>query len=190
MILFLPLICVYTCITYQGWHVGILWLLILTYLIMEDKINTSKVIKIFVTVVCIIQVYWSANSYMYEIMNKYSASEEVANFIKRYDYQDLDVYGWGYSITAIQPYFKENIFDNLGTDVAFKLWKVDDGYLSAEEFLEKEADIYVFSKFYTIIDKVYLYLDKEKYKEYEFNGYTYLKDNINESEGYWVLVKK
>lgn len=189
-VLFIPLTLVFTRITYQGWHIGILWLLIFTYFILKDMINTEAVVKNFVAVVCIFQFFWSMSSYMYDLGSNYSASKDVANFIKEQDYENLDIYGWGYSITAIQPYFEKNIFDNIFTDKCFWHWNDSVKSLDYEDFWINQADIYVISSFYMNRDVAVSWLDLNKYEEHYFDGNTYFKDRNYENEGYYVFVKK
>ena len=190
LILVFPVIIVLNIITYQGWHVGIIWLVLFTYFIIKDKINNDNLIKTFVVIVCIMQLYWTINTSIYEINHKYSASEDVANFIKELDYENLEIYGLGYYVTGIQPYFEKNIFDNYCTDKAYKIWKFDNGYLSDEETINDNADVYIVSKFgvsQEIVSQIEL---KENYDKYEFNGYTYIKDKVFEPEAFWIYVKK
>lgn len=189
-VLFVPVIMVFRFITYQGWHIGIIWLLIFTYFIIKDKINTDEIIKNFIFTVCIFQLFWSISSYTYDFNNNYSASKDVANFIKKLDYENLEIYGWGYSITGIQPYFEENIFDNLLVEKSFWHWNDDKNMLDYDEFWEKQADIYVISSFYMDRDVAISWIDLNKYEEFYFDGNTYIKDNVYENEGYYVYMKK
>lgn len=188
--LFVPVMMVFCLITYQGWHIGIIWLLIVTYLIIKDKLDTDETIKKFVTIVCIFQVFWSISSYTYDFKNNYSGSKAVANFIKELDnYEDLEIYGWGYSITGIQPYFKENVFDNVLVDKAFWHWNTDKNILDYDEFWANQADVYVISDFYMSRDVAVSWINLEEYEELWFEGNTYMKDHMYENEGYYVYVK-
>ena len=142
------------------------------------------------TIVCIFQVFWSISSYTYDFKNNYSGSKAVANFIKELDnYEDLEIYGWGYSITGIQPYFKENVFDNVLVDKAFWHWNTDKNILDYDEFWANQADVYVISDFYMSRDVAVSWINLEEYEELWFEGNTYMKDHMYENEGYYVYVK-
>lgn len=190
IILFVPVIAVLMFITYQGWHIGIIWILIFTYFIINNMINDSKIIKIFMIIVCLIQIYWTISSCIYDFYNNYSASKDASDFLKTIDYEEKRIYGLGYSVTGIQPYFEYNIFENQNTDKSFYLWKINNGYLSNNETLSNKADIYVISEFHkTIYYKHINELEKIGYRKYEFKGYTYIKNHKYEPEGYIIYVK-
>jgi len=190
LILILPVTMVLVFITFQNWHIGIIWLIIFSGFIINKSINNKIFIKVLSLIVCLTQLYWTICSINYDINNNYSASKDVAIFLKENNYARKNIYGLGYSVTAIQPYFDYNIFKNQNTDKSFYLWKKNNGYMDLEEIINNKADIYIISKFYQnsyykVIDE----LEKKDYKKYEFNGYTYIKDNIYESEGYIVYIK-
>ncbi len=190
-ILFLPLLAFFMIVTCQKWHIGIVWILFVSYLIMKDIINKDLIAKIFVTFICVVQVIWTFKSYKYDIFENYSASKNAAEFIKQYNYEELYIYGLGYSVTAIQPYFEKNIFDNKESDKAFNLWKVDGNYSQTEKFVT-DADIYVLSTIY-LTEEVYeniKKIDENLYEKYKFSGNIYVKDDIYEAEEYIILVKK
>ena len=189
-ILFIPVICIYLRVTCQDWHIGIIWILLFSYFIIKKFINESHLISCFVILVCCVQICWTSNASIYDIFENYSASEEVANFIKKYDYNEIKIHGLGYSVTAIQPYFESNIFDNKNSNKAFNFWKIPTDYTMTEEFFSDDVDMYVFSNFYITEKEIAKYLDKSLYEEYVFNGYTFMKDGIHEPEGYIIWVKK
>ena len=191
-IIFLPLFALSMVVTCQKWHIGIFWILLVLYLIIKDSINKEVIAKILITGICLVQIIWTFKTYRYDVTEKYSASRDVAEFIKQYNYEELNIYGLGYSVTAIQPYFEKNIFDNKESDKAFNFWKMDGMYFPTENF-EIDADMYVVSEIYVeepIIKNAYKKIDKSLYEEYKFEGNLYIKDDIFESEGYIVLVKK
>ena len=190
IILFFPVTLVYLFITYQGWHIGIIWLLMLTYFIINNRINDNECIRFFILIVCLVQIYWTTSSIIYDFNNNYSASKEVATFLKENNYEEKKIYGLGYYVTGIQPYFEYNIFENRNTDKSFQLWKKNNGYMNQDELINNEADIYVISNYYFFqYYKVMNVLEERGYYKYEFNGYTYIKNNRYEPEGYIVYVK-
>lgn len=189
-ILIIPVTAILVFIAYQCWHVGVIWLLIFTYLIISNTINEKIVVKIFMVLVCLVQIYWTISSGIYDIKNHYSASNEVANFLKENNYIGKKIYGFGYNTTAIQPYFDHNIFENRNTNKAFHYWKLNNGYMTSLEALDNEADIYIVAKFYKNQYNILMaMLERKGYNKYEFDGYTYIKDDIYESEGYLVYIK-
>ena len=188
-IFLIPVIAVLSIVTYQPWHVGIIFLSLLTYCIITGMLKKEKIIQYMFIVICAVQIYWSANSVLYDINNLYSSSKVVANFLKE-NYEDSVIYGLGYSTTGIEAYFDKNIFENRNTDKSFYLWNEDNGYYNEEKLLENKADVYVVSLFYTFKYKDIMdTLKDEGYTRYMTNGYTYIKDHIYEIEGYIIYTK-
>ena len=146
LILFLPVLMVYLFITYQVWHVGIIFILIFFYFTVDDSINTNKLVKIVFSVILIVQIYWSFCSLCFDYLYKYSASKDVAEFLIENNYDDRPICGMGYSITAIQPYFNKNIFANRNSDKSFYFWKENNGY---DITMKTDYDIYIISNFYS-----------------------------------------
>jgi len=189
-ILILPVTAILIFIVYQCWHVGIIWLLIFTICIINNSINENIVTKMFILIVCLTQLYWTISSANYDINNKYSASKDVAEFLKDEYFDGKTIYGFGYGTTAIQPYFDYNVFENRNTDKSFHFWKLDNGYMDQTEAAINQVDVYVVSDF----DKwqygnLMGYLARNGYYKYGFEGNTYIKDGIFESESYHVYVK-
>ena len=96
---------------------------------------------------------------------------------------------FGYSTTAIEPYFDKNIFENRNTDKSFYLWDKNHEYYTNKEMLENKADVYVISTFYMgqYID-VIRELEDEGYEKHIIKGYTYIKDRKSEVEAYIVYT--
>ena len=191
ILLIFPVTMIFLIIIYQGWHIGILWILLFTYFIITDKINTKKAVKILVLLICITQFYWTISSIIYDYNNKYSASRDVAAFLKENNYEEKTIYGLNYSVTAINPYFEYNLWENKNTSKSFEIWSINKQYMTHEELIEGKADIYVVSKFRShwfgdVIEE----LENQEYEKYEFDGHTYIKNAIYEPEGYIVYIKK
>ncbi|MCI9063188.1 MAG: hypothetical protein HFJ17_01065 [Clostridia bacterium] len=188
LILILPVALILNLITYQGWHVGIIFYVILTFIIIT-KIMDKDLIKYLLLSVFIVQIYWTFSSVNFDLNYKYSASKDVAEFLKNNNYQEKIVYGLGYSVTGIQPYFEKNIFKNENTEKSFYLWRYNNGYLANDEIIANKAEIYVISSLYIndyldVVEK----LEFEGYDKYQFYGNTYVKNNVNEPEGYIVYI--
>lgn len=191
ILLFFPVTLIFLIVIYQGWHIGIIWLLLFTYFIITDKINTRKLVKILVLLICITQIYWTISSVIYDYNNKYSASRDVATFLKENNYEEKTIYGLGYSVTGINPYFEYNLWENRNTSKSFMLWSKNRDYMTNKELIEGKADIYVVSTFYLhLYDDVIEEIENQEYEKYEFYGHTYIKTAIYEPEGYIVYIKK
>ncbi len=160
--------------------------MILSYSIVNNSINTEEIIKIFFTVVFIIQILWSICAICYDYKNNYSGSKAVAEYIINNNYEDKVIFGLGYNVTGVQPYFDKNIFSNRNTDKSFYFWKKDNGYTLDSE---NNVDIYVISDFYKYFSKLINWMEENNYKRIDFNGHTYSKTRIYQSEGYMVFVK-
>ena len=155
--------------------------------IVNNSVNTQTTVKISLILIFLIQIYWSVSAINYDFSNNYSASKDVAEFLKENDYENKTIYGLGYSVTAIQPYFEKNIFANQNTNKSFYLWKDNNGY---DTKVNDNVDICVISALYINSYKdVIEWLKSNDYREINFEGYTYLKNNIYESEGYKVYIK-
>ena len=188
-IFLIPVIAVLSIVTYQPWHVGIIFLSLLTYFIITGMLDKEKIIQYLFIIIFAVQIYWSANSILYDMNNLYSSSEIVADFLKE-NCEGSTIYGLGYSTTAIEPYFDHNIFANRNTNKAFNLWSKNNGYYTNEEMLKNKADVYVLSTFYILYyDDIIKALNDEGYTKYMINGYTYSKDHKYEIEGYIIYTK-
>lgn len=190
-ILLIPLILENMFLTCQMWHIGIVTIMIFTVFILNNMINTNKLIKNMLIVICIVQIMWTIGSIGYDIKNNYSASKDVANFLIENNYEEKNVYGLGFDITAILPYFKNNIFKNQNSEKSFWIWSESNGYIQNENLLNDEADIYVISDFYrksykNLITK----LQNNGYREYYFSGSLYTKVFKYENKGYIVFQKE
>ncbi len=186
-ILLVPVTFVLVFITYQCWHVGIIALTLFTYLIITNKINDYKIVRGFMIILCLIQIYWTVSSSCYDLQFNYSGSKSAAEFIKENSNNKI-VHSLGYYSTAIQPYFEKNIFENRNYNKAFFLWNKQTNDFAINKIAENKADIYVFSlESEDYISKI---LNKDNFEKRKFYGYTYIKDNIYESESYSVWVRK
>ena len=189
IILLIPVTSILCLITCHPWHIGIIFLILFTYFIITGMLEKEKIIQYLMLVICIIQIYWSASSSIYDVNNLYSSSKVVADLIKE-NYEDSVIYGLGYSTTAIQPYFDKNIFSNRNTDKSFNLWQINNGYYTEEEMLEKKADIYIISTFYVLnYTDIMKILENAGYHAQMINGFTFVKDKTYEVEGYIIYIK-
>jgi hypothetical protein len=108
------------------WHEGILLLawLFVTWVSFQEReeraawsreLPSRKLRQVMcgaLVVVAIIQANWSFNSARYDWSHKYSASREIADYIKENHMEGDVIYANGWHPVSILPYFKRNIFDN------------------------------------------------------------------------------
>jgi hypothetical protein len=140
----LPLIIVlcFSAIVYSNvWHQGILFFLMIFVLWLsfdEEKTPKQSVllrnVVYSVSVVLAIQVYWTILSFSYDFNKNYSASYQVASYIKKNRLEDEKIFVSGWKSISVLPYFDKNIFYNLnnGSDKRFWFWsthnKTEIGY--------------------------------------------------------------
>ena len=149
IILFLPVMLFSEFITIKNYHIGIFTMLFIGFFIANNLVNKNIFIKLMFIVMCILQIYWSVKAGISDYWNKYSAAKEIANYIKEKDYDEKIIYGYGYSITAINPYFEKNIFKNQNTEKSYHLWLKEQGYNDKIESLDDEdVKVYIISIYY------------------------------------------
>ena len=190
LILLLPVLLVLLIIRFQVWYTGIIWILMLFIFVINDKINSSKLVKLFVLCVCLVQSYWTVCSFCYDYNNSYSGSRETAKYLKKFVNEDKLIYGVGFSKTAIQPYFKKNIFANKLTDKTFHIWARDSKELVDIELINNDVSVFIISEMYQDgYPMLMKFLDSSGYKKTKIKGYTYIKNHVFESESYIIYEK-
>lgn len=194
LIVFLPLLFFLRFFHCIDWHIGIVTYLIVFYLIISDLINEKRIIKIFLVIMCIIQIIWTVYFLIYDVNYAYSAGEKTAQFIIDNNLENKRIYGLGYNVTAIQPYFEKNIFESqYPKDKSFWNWsrKTSPYFLSTEEIINADADVYIISDFYELKYKdVIEYLDNSSnYKKTYIYGVSFMKTYLHESGSYYIYIK-
>lgn len=192
MIFFLlPVFCFMYFKIYNIWHLGILLLMFL-FVLWIQKFNTSLYLNVFLMMCLLTQSVWTVSSSAFDIENNYSSSKDVANFIKKYDYKNLDIYGSTFYESALNPYFEENIFDNWNDDIGFFYWNTKNKYYDVS-FLDKEYDIIVASdNMFPINEDFLMNFDNSnnKYNIYTFDAYLYAENFKYENMSTTVFVLK
>ena len=192
MIFFLlPVFCFLYFKYYNLWHLGILFLMFL-FVLWIQKFNKSFYLNIFLLLCLMVQVYWSVSSSIYEVKNNYASSEDVANFIKKYDYENIEIYGTTFYESGVNPYFEKNIYDNWDQEIGFYYWNTKNRFYDVS-ILDKEYEMIVYSDillgarddFIQNFDSI-----KDKYNEYYFEAYTYAENFEYEPMGTYVYVLK
>jgi hypothetical protein len=172
------------------WHFGIPFLLFI-FIYCIHNLNKSKIINLFLVLTCFVQIFWSIKSSVYDYKEKYSDTEEVATFIKQYDYENLKIYGNFYHESAINAYFDHNIFSNWDQNIRFFYWNKNNKFYSTsleeKDIINEKIDIYIISTGTINDDKPLL---KEEYDEYIFKRATYFENNTYEKAFTHIYVKK
>ena len=177
LILFIPVLLENILISSQIWHIDIISILMLTAFIMNDTLNKNKIIKILAVAICVVQIGWSVISINFDAKNNYSASKDVANFIKENNYKTI--YGYGYDIVAIQPYFSHNIYKNLNTEQSIWIWSANENkYVMNISTIDDDVNVYIFSDYYLNNYKdIYEKLKEKGYKKKNLKVF-YLQKHI------------
>lgn len=172
-------------------HIGLVFLTFLfaTYLV-KDGINDKykKALTVLLTAVLCVQVFWYAKTYVADIKMDFSAGKTTAEYLSNVDYKNKKIYGTGYYLTAILPYFDNNIFIGPRGGKTYYVWgKSNDDWIwssNTNEFLypdilEDEPDIVVLQDYYD---------DAEEYYEENFGkemyAYTKLIKKMKNNENY------
>ena len=175
------------------WHIGLLFEIITFCLIIHDKLSDMNWFATLYMVCCCIQVFYSYNSGDYDYHNLYSASYQVAEYLKNNELEDKKIYALGYSTTAILPYFDYNPFNNTKSGKTYCSWKKDDpDSMTIEEIKEDMPDVFVISNFrdYNYIGMLNRLESNKIYEKYTFVGNTYIKDDIYETESFYIFVSQ
>lgn len=132
LIPFVGLGLLFTVVYAQVWHQGILflvWVFVL-WLSFEspagcgnklDKTSRALILTCMAAVLCV-QVFWSFNSFKYDLKYDYSASRAAAGYIKHNYLQDKKIYVTNFHSISILPYFEDNIFCNYNNNQKPSFW--------------------------------------------------------------------
>jgi len=70
--------------------------------------------------VLVVQCYWTVAAVAYDWRNAYSGSAAAARYFR--DRPSGGIYAIGYSCTALQPYFQENLYSNFNNGAPTAYW--------------------------------------------------------------------
>jgi hypothetical protein len=107
----------------QVWHHGTLFLAWLTAVWISAQ--TKKIgwlATVSLTTVIAIQCYWTYSSALYDLRHSYSGSRLAAGYLSESGIANKEIYGTGFAVTAVQPYFAANIFGNINGGSARAFW--------------------------------------------------------------------
>jgi len=189
-LLVLPIVIFYNIKYYNIWHLGIV-LLVVVFCFWIHGLEKNRFSILLILLVIIIQIPWSIKSACYDYKNKFSGASDVANFIKKYDYKNIEIYGLSFNETAINPYFQENIFENWNAKTGFFYWSRKNSYydkrIDSDIMINNKLEMVVTSVLYNNLDEDKL---KEDYNIYKFPGYSYIENFKFEDQTYIVYVLK
>ena len=120
------LLCVFGAVMYSiYWHWGFLffaWLFAIW--VSSNNIKPTLPVLAALSIVIVVQCYWTLASTRYDWKNAYSGSLAAARYIKEDGLTGKRLYAIGVSCVGVQPYFPKNIFANFnsGQNRAFWDW--------------------------------------------------------------------
>ena len=186
------------------WHDGItflFWIFILWIGFDKEKAETaekhflSKIVLVSFSIVLAVQVYWSMNIVRYNFQHSYSASYELAKFIKENNLEDQKIFISGWKTVAVHPYFDKNIFYNYnaGSNKRFWIWSntnqtplgVTPEVIGSIQ--NDQPDAVIFASDHLDLNAIKEL--KGYYLERVFPGYLFWKTGIHEWNSYWLFRK-
>ncbi len=190
------------------WHQGTLFLVWLFALwlsfegsdmekSMQSRLS-ARLMTAAMAAVLLIQVYWSFNAVSFDITNDYSASRDVAEYIKEKKLDDKKIYAVNFHSISILPYFDKNIFCNYnyGKNPSFWIWSpkntmYGETYLDIDKY---DPDVIIIGiKNYSPED-----IETDRYMVHSIEGYQldrffggslYWKDRLLETDSFAVFIK-
>ena len=178
------------------WHNGYGFLTLIfsiAILCEENNITTSnKYIKnlfftIF-TVFSVSQIAWSSSALISDYSEPYTEAKELANAIKIARLDEYGISAIGYNTVAVQPYFKQNIYNNFKH--SYYEWSEEaDKYIT--ESAKKQPPVIVIEaqleeKYYDLISSI----DENAYNIYTFNQIRCLNGTILKAPEFYLYVSK
>ncbi len=122
------------CKYYHYWHQGILFLWWLTVLWMsftqpdtepaESRTWMRSGVLAALSLTVIVHVYWGVRTSLMDVKDAYSPGIAVARFLGEERFAESQIAGTTFWVTAVQPYFPENVLGNYpsGRDAAYWVW--------------------------------------------------------------------
>ena len=189
------------------WHHGVIfytWLFVL-WLTYKDKELINKqtkalraLVTLSITLLLAGQIYWSYHTFMFDNKYNYSASRDVAEYIKNNNLENKKIYVTGFYSIAILPYFKDNIFCNFHNNEkpSFWLWSSKNNiYSEPYLYISRYKPDYIImgvKKYYrklVLLNQSMLPL-VPGYKLVKcFDGGLFWKDSIYETDSYALYEK-
>lgn len=190
ILMMFPIIIFMNFIYAKPWHYGIITEVML-FIFWIEGFENKKSVKIFLIAFCIVQLSLCSLTSKDDYYEVFSPAEEVAEFLKEYDYNNLNVVCNNFRAVAINSYFDNNIFSNMQSNVGFLYLDTKNEFMSNnyenEYIKDNDVDIYVSS--FSSEEMNYEILNYN-YNLYEFEGNVFFQGRVYEDQTYWVYVKK
>ncbi len=182
---------------FNQWHLGIILLsFLLAFQLYPPKPRLKPMLekykplyRIAIGIFIFVHFLWSANAAIYDISHAYTGAKAAAVFIRENHYDQQVIYGMGYNVTALEPYFNSNIYKNRTKGNAYYIWSEENGDLTNEQLVSDLPPVLVFSEFekekYAEIEEI---ISKLGYQCYKFDGASFIKTDVYESQTYLVYV--
>lgn len=139
-----------------------------------------------------VQLVWTAKSVRYDSGHTYSAAAETAAYIKTLGAPNVDIRTRSVEATALQPYFDKNPFTNVnnGTCPCFWWWSMHAVFHPARTWLVRghPAAIVYGDKWPGHTRPVHRWPLPGYHVARYFEGALYIRNQLFEHEGFWVLV--
>ena len=129
-----PIMTVYFNAWHEGLYVLVLFAAVLLGFARPARADTTagarrltQAVTVLFVLALIHQISWTWNALRYDTERAYSGSREAAKFIAAHGLDRRQLYGAGFAIIAVQPYFEKNIFANYKPrgGYAFLDWTTD-----------------------------------------------------------------
>lgn len=195
----------------KAWHIGIIFLIILTIAIINNKLKTDRIIYILLMASIIIQIYWSMSASIKDIKSLYASGEVVSRYLKEIGIEDKEIIGIDFFSVQLNPYFDKNLYKNYNK--SYYIWSIkdDNKKISSKDVVENnielDSDIIIVPFYYyynyttseqklannstlyqiDIINKIEA---TEKYDKKEFYSEMIFKNRKKESTSLIVYSKK
>mgnify|MGYP000426215650 CR=1 FL=1 len=174
------------------WHEGSYFLIWVFALVLsfnkpvQDKQRNHQRLMILTALLLFFpHLTWSYNSYKYDYQEKYTGAFDIVQYIKKWRLQRFQIVGQDFSICALEPYFKQNIFVNLnrGNLPAFWHWSfTSDYWYHPLQVVLQQVELVIIGQ------KGIGYTTVPGYKEIAFfPGGLFWKDRILENDSYLLL---
>lgn len=135
----LPIFSIYR----NPWHEGLFFLVLLFSILLgfSRQADAPRVRLAATAIVCILLVphlYWAWSALQWDLHGVYSGGRDAAAYIREHGIDRQTLFGSGFGIIAIQPYFDHNIFANASS--AWWDWSMSNPMLGRKSVVERKQD--------------------------------------------------
>jgi len=206
LILILPMLILFSVIYRNVWHEGILFLIwiFVMWISFEPKPTNNchnlvdkllKREKNFIVLLMIIvlsfHIHWAFNSIRYDFLNSYSASYDVANYIKTNNLEEKKIYATSFHAISILPYFDNNIFSNYNNKQkpCFWLWSTKNNMIQdIKKIIKDKPDLIIIGVKFKGQEKLPV-IPQYKFVGM-FDGNIYWKNRILEKDSFGLFRRE